>query len=64
MRETLVVQGVLALIGVAFVIAGGAFLSTSVPLGLLGAVGGLLVIGGAIVVVLRKQRTMSAHPHK
>ena len=64
MRETLVVQGVLALTGVAFVIAGSSYLSTSVPLGLLGAVGGLLIIVGAAVVVLRKKRTMPAHAHK
>lgn len=64
MRETFVVQGVLALIGVAFVIVGSSYLSTSVPLGLLGAVGGLLVIVGAIVVVLRKKRTISANPDK
>ncbi|MDH6237138.1 hypothetical protein [Cryobacterium sp. CG_9.6] len=64
MRATLVVQGVLALIDVAFVVASGAYVSTSVPLGLLGAGGGLLVIVGAIVVVLRRKRTMSAHLQK
>ena len=64
MRETLVVQGVLALIGVAFVIAGSSYLSTSVPLGLLGAVGGLLIIVAPTVVVLRKKRIMSVHLHR
>ena len=64
MRETLVVQGVLTLIGVTFVIAGSSYLSTRVPLGSLGAAGGLLIIGGATVVVLRKKRIMSVHLHK
>ncbi|POH67798.1 MULTISPECIES: hypothetical protein [Cryobacterium] len=64
MRETVVVQGILAVIRVVLVIAGSTYLSTSVPLGLLGAVGGLLVMVGAIVVVMRRKQTTSAHPHK
>jgi len=52
------------LCGVGFVIAGVDYLSTSVPLGVLGAVGGLLIIAGAVVVVLRKKRAMRTHPHR
>lgn len=56
MRETLIFQGILALIGIAFLAAGIGSLSTSAPLGAIGAVGGLLMIGGAIQLVLRKKR--------
>lgn len=56
MRETVIFQGVLALIGIAFLAAGIGYLSTNAPLGVIGAVGGLLMIAGAIQLVLRKKR--------
>lgn len=55
MRETLIFQGILTLVGIAFVAAGIGDLSTSVPLGVLSTVGGLLIIAGAVIVVVRKK---------
>lgn len=54
MRETLIFQGILTLIGIALVVAGIGYLSTSVPLGVIGAVGGLLIIAGAVKMAVRK----------
>lgn len=56
MRETLIFQGILTLIGIAFMVAGSTYLSTSVPLGVFGAVGGLLIIVGAVKMTVRKKR--------
>ncbi|WP_146072684.1 hypothetical protein [Cryobacterium sp. Y62] len=56
MRETLIFQGLLTLIGIGFVVAGIDYMSTSVPLGVFGAVGGLLIIAGATIVAVRKKR--------
>jgi len=56
LRETLIFQGILTLIGIAFVVAGIGYLSTSVPLGVLGAMGGLLIIVGAVKMAVRKKR--------
>jgi len=56
MRETLIFQGILTLIGIAFVVAGIGYLSTSTPLGIFGTVGGLLIIAGAVKMTVRKKR--------
>jgi|GEM_PF-6257436 len=60
MRQTLIGQSILALIGIAFVIVGLADLQARGPLGWLGIAGGLLIIAGAILVVLRKQKSLAA----
>ena len=48
----------MAIVGVAFLVAGLFYLSTSVPLGLLGAVSGLLIIASAVLFIRRKKRTI------
>jgi hypothetical protein len=61
MRDVLITQAILGVIGVVLAIAGFAYSPTNLLLGLIGGVGGVLMVVGAIVVILRKRRSLARH---
>ena len=61
MSGTTILQALIALTGVALTISSLFYLQESLLSGLLGVIGGVLIIVGAIVTFLRQKRT-TTHP--
>lgn len=57
MRGSFIFQALLALVGLALAVSSLFYLQESLLSGLLGAIGGVLIILGAIVTFLRQKRT-------
>ncbi|OAH51372.1 hypothetical protein [Microbacterium oleivorans] len=60
MRNSILLQVILAVIGVALLIAGLLYVSTDPVLGWIGAIGGLLIVVGAVMAILKLRRTTKA----